>query len=195
MLVGITGNIGSGKSTLSKFISLRGYPVYSADDFGKEVLKKGGKAYPLVVKTFGSKILKSNGEIDTRKLGSIVFSDKKKLELLTSITHPLIKERILRVKEEFSGKLAFVEAAVMVEYGWTYLFDRVVLVFAYRGQRLLRAARRFGLKEALRRDSLQFPYSEKLKYSDFLICNTRDLLHLKEQVDYLLAELEGSCLG
>jgi len=191
--VGITGNIGSGKSTLSKFISLKGYPVYSADDFGKEVLKKGGEAYPLIVKAFGMEILKNDGEIDTKKLGRIVFSDRKKLELLTSITHPFIKERILKIKEEFSGRLVFVEAAVMVEYGWTYFFDKVVLVFAYKGQRLLRAAKKFGLKEALRRDSLQLPYSEKLKYSNFLICNTQTLLYLKEQADYLLADLEETC--
>jgi dephospho-CoA kinase len=195
LLVGITGNIGSGKSTLCKFLSLRGYPVFSADDFGKEVLRKGAPGYARVVEAFGSGILREDGEIDTKRLGRIVFSEPEKLELLTSITHPLIKEKILEVKEVYSGSVAFVEAAVMVEYGWTSLFDRVVLVFAYKGQRLLRAARRFGLKEAVRRDSLQLPYSEKLKYCHFLICNTADLLHLKEQADYLLKELEGNCSG
>jgi len=194
-LVGITGNIGSGKSTLCKFLSLRGYPVFSADDFGKEVLKRGAPGYVRVVEAFGSGILRKDGEIDTKRLGRIVFSETEKLELLTSITHPLIKEKILEVKERYSGSTAFVEAAVMVEYGWTSLFDRVVLVFAYKGQRLLRAAKRFGLREAIRRDSLQLSYSEKLKYCHFLICNTADLLHLKEQADYLLKDLEESCSG
>jgi len=189
LIVGITGNIGSGKSTLCKILSLKGFPVYSADDFGKEVLKRGAPGYAPVVEAFGEEILKKDGEIDTKKLGKIVFSEPERLELLTSITHPLIKERILEVARKYAGGLAFVEAAVLVEYGWTSLFDRVALVYAHRGQRLLRAAKKFGLKGALRRDALQLPYSEKLKYAHFLICNTEGLLHLKEQAEYLLKEL------
>jgi dephospho-CoA kinase len=190
VLVLITGNIGSGKSTLSRIIRLKGYPVLNGDEVGKELLKKGSKAYPLVVKAFGEEILAPDGEIDTKKLGKVVFRDKKKLELLTSITHPLIVEEVRQWGELHKGQLAFVEAAVAIESGWVELFDRVVLVFAYKGQRLLRAARKFGLREALRRDSLQLPYREKLKYADFLICNTKGLLFLKEQAEYLLKELE-----
>ena len=188
--MGITGNIGSGKSTLCKILSLEGYPVYSADDFGKEVLRRGAPGYSPVIEAFGEEILGEDGEIDTKKLGGIVFSEPKKLELLTSITHPLIKDRIKEVARRHAGEVAFIEAAVLVEYGWTPLFDRVILVYAHRGQRLLRAGKRFGLKEALRRDSLQLPYREKLKYCDFLICNTKDLLHLKGQALEVLKELK-----
>ncbi len=189
--MGITGNIGSGKSTLGRILFLKGFSVLNADDFGKEVLKRGEPGYRPVVEAFGEGILREDREIDTGRLGRIVFSDPEKLNLLTSITHPLIKERILEVKGRYSASVAFVEAAVMVEYGWTDLFDKVVVVFAYKGQRLLRAAKRFGLKEVLKREALQLPYGEKLKYCDFLICNTKTLLHLKEQADYLIRELEN----
>ncbi|WP_457677676.1 dephospho-CoA kinase [Thermovibrio sp.] len=191
MLIGITGNIGSGKSTFCKFLSLKGFKVFNADEIGKEVLFK--EARDKVVETFGREILNSEGRIDTKKLAKIVFSEPDKLELLTSITHPFIKKRISSLRKEGFNGPVFVEAAVLIEYNWQELFDSIVLVYAHKGQRLLRAARKFGLKEALRRERLQLPYGEKLKYSDFLICNTETLLHLKEQALLLLKELE-SCL-
>ena len=193
MLVGITGNIGSGKSTVSAFLRSLGYPVFNADIIGRRLLLKGFPAYRPVVETFGKRILDSNGEIDTKKLGQIVFSSREKLNLLTSITHPLILKEIEEIKEVFKDSLVFVEAAVLFEYGWDRLFDRVVTVFAYRGQRLLRAAKKFGLREAIRRDRFQLPYSEKLRKTDYLICNTRDMLHLKLQVEELVKALEETC--
>ncbi len=188
MIVGITGNIGSGKSSLSKFLRLKGFPVFDADEIGKSVLQSEAKEK--VVEAFGRGILNQNGLIDTAKLASIVFSDHSALSLLTSILHPLILERIDKIKSDYSDGVVFVEAAVIVEYGWQPYFDSLILVFAYRGQRILRAAKKFGFKEALKRDSLQLPYSEKLKYADCLICNTGTLLHLKEQSELLIEEIK-----
>ncbi len=187
MIVGITGNIGSGKSTLSKFLTLKGFPVYNADEIGKELLQTEAKGE--VVRVFGEELLTGSGLIDTKKLASIVFSEPPLLSKLTEILHPLILERLKRLKLEYSGSVVFVEAAVAVEYGWHTFFDALIVVFAYRGQRLLRAAKKFGLREALKRDFLQLPYSEKLKYADYLICNTGTLLHLKEQSESLLEEI------
>lgn len=188
MLVGITGNIGSGKSSLSKFLRLKGFSVFDADEIGKSALQSEAKEQ--VIETFGRRVLNKNGLIDTAKLASIVFSDSSALSLLTSILHPYIVERIEKIKADYFERVAFVEAAVIVEYGWQSYFDGLVLVFAHRGQRLLRAARRFGLKEAIRRDSLQLSYGEKLKYADYLICNTKTLLHLKDQTELLIEEIE-----
>lgn len=190
MLVGITGNIGSGKSTVSKFLLDSGYRVFNADEVGKKVLLKGEKGYRAVVEQFGRLVLKGNGEIDTKKLAAIVFSDRRKLNLLTSITHPLILKEIELIKKNCESQIAFVEAAVLIEYGWQYMFDYIITVFAYRGQRLLRASRRLGLREAIRRDSFQLSYREKLKYSDFLICNTKDMLNLKNQVLMLMQHVK-----
>ena len=189
LIVGITGNIGSGKSTLSKFLRLKGFSVYSADEIGKELLQTEAKDE--VVRVFGKEPLTDSGLIDTKKLGSIVFSNPNLLSKLTEILHPLILERIDSLKREYSSSIVFLEAAVAVEYGWHRNFDSLILVFAYRGQRLLRAAKRFGLKEAVKRDSLQLPYSEKLKYADYLICNTTTLLYLKEQSELLIEEIAG----
>ena len=187
MILGITGNIGAGKSSLSKFLKLKGFPVFDADEIGKSVLQ--GEAKDEVVKLFGREILNDLGLIDTRKLGTIVFSNYSLLRKLTEITHPLILDRLKRLKSERSQSVVFVEAAVAVEYGWYNFFDGLVVVFAYKGQRMLRAAKRFGLKEALRRDSFQLPYREKLKYADYLICNVSTLLHLKEQSELLAEEI------
>jgi len=157
VLIGITGNIGSGKSTVSKFLSNAGYKVFNADEIGKKVLLRGQKGYDAVLEKFGRQILTEKGEIDTKRLASIVFSDKEKLEELTSITHPLIVEEIESIKTAYRNQIVFVEAAVLVEYGWQRLFDFIVTVFAYRGQRLLRASKKFGLKEAIREIPFSFP--------------------------------------
>ena len=186
-MVGITGNIGCGKSTLSKFLKLKGFKVFDADEIGKSLLQEEAKGK--VVKEFGREILREDGSIDTKRLGRIVFSDSSALSRLTSIVHPLILQKLDGIKRKHSGDVVFVEAAVLVEYGWQSHFDSVVVVFAYRGQRILRAARRFGIRGALKRDSFQLPYSEKLKYADYLICNTGTLLHLKEQSELLSEEI------
>ena len=193
MLVGITGNIGAGKSTVSNFLRSMGYPVFNADFIAKRLLLKGFPAYSKVVEAFGEGILGENGEIDTKKLGKIVFSDREKLNLFSSITHPLVLREIETIWELYADELVFLEAAVLFEYSWEKHFDRIVTVFAYRGQRLLRAARRFGLREAIRRDRFQLSYSEKLKRTDYLICNTKDMLHLKLQVEELVKALEEAC--
>jgi dephospho-CoA kinase len=190
MIVVITGNIGSGKSTVSNFLKILGYKVFNADEIGKKVLLKGHRGYDKVLDVFGREILRENGEIDTKKLASIVFTDREKLEILTSITHPLIIEEIQGIKDRHKKELVFVEAAVAIEYGWEKIFDYVILVFAHKGQRILRAGKKFGLKEAIRRDKLQLPYSEKLKSSHFMVCNTQNLLHLKNQVLLLVKNLE-----
>ncbi|MEO2068509.1 MAG: dephospho-CoA kinase [Desulfurobacteriaceae bacterium] len=190
MIVAITGNIGSGKSTVSNLLKAFGYKVFNADEIGKKVLLKGRKGYKRVLEAFGEKILTKDDEIDTRKLASIVFSDKEKLDLLTSITHPLILEEILDIKKKYKREIVFVEAAIAIEYGWEEIFDYVVLVFAYRGQRLLRAGKKFGLKEAIKRESFQLSYREKIPYSHFMVCNTENLLHLKNQILDLVKYLE-----
>ncbi|WP_456397494.1 dephospho-CoA kinase [Desulfurobacterium sp.] len=189
MIVGITGNIGAGKSTFSRFIRLKGYRVLDADDMAKKLLEKRGAAYEAVVSLFGIDILHSDGEIDRKKLADIVFSDKKALKKLTSVTHPLLKEKIISMSE--TNELIFIEAAVLIESGWYEIVDKIVLVFAYKGQRYIRASKKFGMEDVIRRDKLQLPYSEKLKFADFLICNTGDLLDLKLQADSLVKYIDS----
>ncbi len=189
MIVGITGNIGSGKSTLCNFLKWKGFKVVNADLIGKSFLLKGEKAYNKVIELFGRGILKENLEIDTKKLGEIVFRDSKNLKLLTSIIHPLIESELSGIKEKYEGSVIFIEAAVLVEAGWQNLFDKIVTVFAYKGQRLLRASKRFGIKEAIRRERFQLPYREKLKFTDYLICNTREPIFMFNQAEKLLKEI------
>ncbi|WP_076712692.1 dephospho-CoA kinase [Desulfurobacterium indicum] len=189
MIIGITGNIGAGKSTLSQFIGMKGYRVLNADDMAKKFLKRGEVAYDTVISLFGKDILRADGEIDKKRLADIVFSDREALKKLTSVTHPLVKEKIISMSG--SNKLIFIEAAVLIESGWHEIVDKIVLVFAYKGQRYMRASKKFGMKEVIRRDKLQLPYGEKLKFADFLICNTGNLLNLKLQADKLVKYIDS----
>jgi len=181
VLIGVTGNIGSGKSTFCKLLSAKGFSVVNGDELAKSFLKKGHEAYSKIVETFGKGILNGEGEIDRKRLGSIVFNDKESLNKLTAIIHPFVLRAVESLKER--DEITFFEAAVIVEYGWQKTFDAIVTVYAYRGQRILRAARKFGLRNAVLRDRMQLPYSVKFKYTDYLICNTKNLLHLKEQCE------------
>ncbi|SNR61116.1 dephospho-CoA kinase [Desulfurobacterium atlanticum] len=188
MILGITGNIGAGKTTFSKFLKFYGFKIINADEIGKKLLQKGEAGYEPVVEAFGKEILDKIGEIDKRKLAGIVFSDHHKLKLLNSIIHPLIGESIRNIKD---NKLpVFIEAALLVEAGWHKNVDAVITVFAYKGQRILRAAKRFGIKEVLKRERFQLPYKEKLKHTDFLICNTSSLLKLKEETEVFIKTLD-----
>jgi len=187
LLIGITGNIGSGKTTFSNILKSLGFKVVNGDTLAKGFLKKGTPTYFKVVEMFGRDVLTLKGEIDTRALSQIVFSSEKELKKLTSIIHPPLKEEIKKLAAE--PEIVFFEAAVIVEYGWQNLFDKLITVYAHKGQRLLRASKKFGIKEVLKREMFQLPYKEKLKYTDYLICNTRHVLHLKEQAEELVKHL------
>ncbi|HNU80250.1 MAG TPA: dephospho-CoA kinase, partial [Bacillota bacterium] len=117
MVIGLTGGIASGKSTVSAKLKELGAAVIDADLLARDVVRKGEIAYNKIVQCFGADILLPGGDIDRKKLGDIVFSDKEKLELLNSITHPEIinrmKERIQELKAE-GAKVIVVDAAILI---------------------------------------------------------------------------------
>ncbi len=192
MLLALTGNIGAGKSTVAKFIESLGYRVVDLDTQAKEILLTDENVRMEVVEAFGKGVVDKWGRIDTRKLAERVFSSRQELKRLTTIIHPRLVGFLESLKAECITELVFVEVAVVFEYGWECFFDAIVLVYAHRGQRLLRASKRFGLREAIRRESFQLPYRKKIGKSDYLICNTGDMLHLKNQVLSMLSYLEGT---
>jgi dephospho-CoA kinase len=187
MIIGLTGGIASGKTTVSNILKELGAIIIDADKIAHEVLNKGEKGWKRVVKHFGNRILTDNGEIDRSYLGKIVFSNKDELRLLESITHPLIIEEI---KNEIdrgrkTGKILVLDAPLLYETGLDRLVDQVWVVYVSKDIQLSRLKRRNGLnkKEAELRIDSQLSLKKKIEMADIVIDNN---LSKKELINIVI---------
>ena len=192
----MTGNIGSGKSTVAAMLREAGIPVLDADRISKEVTAPGGRAYDAVVQAFGGGIVRDDGSIDRKRLGEIVFSDPASRDRLERITHPAIleamKEAIAGIERE--GKRAsVVEAALIHESGKKGLFEAVISVSCDRETAISRLAARDGMSrsQAEARLRAQMDADRKAGASDYVIDNSGDIGSTRRQVVALAGELLG----
>lgn len=156
MVIGITGGSGSGKSVFCKEAQRHGFHLIDADKIGHEILLKGNSAHDEVVGFFGKIILSKNDEIDRKKLGEIVFSDKDKLEVLNKITHFRISEKIDDIINNNQDKNILIDAALLFESGMDKKCDKVISVLAPKDIRVKRIMERDNInyeKALLRIDS------------------------------------------
>ena len=179
-IVGLTGGIASGKSTVASFLREVGIPVIDADMLGHFVLAPEGSAYEAVIETFGADILKENGEIDRQKLGEKIFDNKEKRSKLEAITHPAIAElsrKAFAMIAERGESLAIYEAALLVETGVYKSLAALIVVSCSLAAQLTRIVGRDGLSReaASTRIASQYPLQEKLKVADYVIENEDDL--------------------
>ena len=173
--VGLTGSIGVGKSFVASVFEELGCHVLDADDTAREVVAPGSGGLEEIVRQFGTDMLQRDGTLDRQRLGSIVFANDEKRELLNSILHPRIIQRqdeILRDWEiDDPNGIAIVDAALMIESGGYKRFDKLIVVHCRPEVQLERLMLRNGLSqaEAQRRIDSQMPQSEKQKFADYLI--------------------------
>lgn len=174
LLVGITGGIGSGKSTIAKWLELKGYPVFYADMEAKKILFQGETIQHLV-NQFGDGILE-NGQLDKTKLGSLVFNQPNKLQQLNKIIHPLVAKAFSNwVHQHSSHSILFKEAAILFETGGYKSLDFNILVTAPKEVRIQRVMHRDSLsrEEVLKRMKQQLPDVAKRKLANFVIYNVQ----------------------
>ena len=193
MILGITGSIGSGKTTVAKLFSRHWYSRIDADEIGHNLIKKNSKAYGKIVREFGNGILGKNSNIDRKKLGEIVFNDIKKLKKLNSIMHPLIineiKNNIRKIKQECGNRAKIIiDAPLLLETKAKNLVDKVIVVKCSR-ENILKRSRKFTRRQIERILKAQMPLNEKLKYADFVIDNNKDSGHLEKQVKIIIQQL------
>lgn len=183
-LIGITGNIGTGKSTVAGMLSDLGAEVIDADKVAHQVQRPGTDTYAQVVDAFGPRILKASGEIDRRALGSIVFSDPEALARLERIVHPATLQAIGRRVAASSADVVVVEAIKLFESGLADACDSVWVVTCERDQQIARivSARDLSRAEAERRVDAQPPQEEKMARADVVIDNSGSLRATREQV-------------
>lgn len=184
--VGITGGIGSGKTTACKLFEKLGVPVYYADNRAKELMVDNKQLRNLIIQNFGTQSYAEDGSLNRLYLSSVVFSDEKKLELLNALVHPVVaadSESWNTILERKNFVYSLREAALLVETGSYKLLDKLIVVTAPEQERIKRVMLRDGgLEQQVKnRINAQMPDSEKLKLADFIIENT-ELISLAQQV-------------
>lgn len=194
MLIGLTGGIGSGKSTVSALLRARGVPVIDADEIGRAALTAGSPLLPEVVAAFGSHILDDQGRLDRRKLRAEIFSSPTRREQLNRLVHPYIaRQRDLEIDRlRANHSVLFYDAALLLESEARTLMDAIVVVACEPEVQIRRVMERDGISRQQAVDAInaQMSLEGRLACADYVIDNNRDdMAHLEKQVDELLALL------
>ena len=195
MIIGITGSIACGKSTVSNYLKSKGYIVIDADKIGHEALDDDYVKEKLIV-AFGNEILEDN-KINRQKLGELVFGNSSNLNVLNSIIHPEIRKKILeKIDKNNDKELIFIDVALLFEAKFDDLVDKIIVVYVDKNTQLTRLMKRNSIskKEALSRIVSQMSPIEKAKLGDYMVNNNLDVINTYEQVDKVLSELKkGRC--
>ena len=193
-IIGLTGSIASGKSTVSEMFVELGAHLIDYDVLAREVVEPGQKAWEGIVEEFGEEVLNHDSTLNREKLGKIVFDNPEKLQKLNQITHPAVfDEADKKVKELVSyntNALIIKDVPLLIETGSHNTVDKVVVVSAQREIRLKRLMERgFTEEESLKRIDSQMPIREKEKYADFVIQNDGSLSSTRDQVQKIYQQL------
>jgi dephospho-CoA kinase len=195
ILVGLTGGIGSGKTTVAGMLAARGAVVVDADELSREALEPGTRAFKHVSDLFGEEILTRDGRIDRAALASVVFGDEEKRRSLESITHPEVFRLLAEAVEKLrnTDKVVVFDAPLIIETGFHEAVDVLVVVTAPIEQRIERVRRDRGMSEAEAavRIAAQAAPEARDAAADVLIHNDGDLEELEARVDELWADLEA----
>jgi dephospho-CoA kinase len=193
LLVGLTGGVASGKSTVSAMLAERGAEIVDADRIAREVVMPGTHAWCKIREHFGPDVLFPDGSIDRQALGNIVFGDKSKLALLNEITHPEIFKHIAERLEDLAPKdvVVVLDAALLIETGLVAGSDVVVVVSSPKETQVRRlAAKGLARPQAEARIDAQLAPAERLAHADIVVHNDGSLEALGRQIDQVWDELQ-----
>ena len=197
VVIGLTGGIGTGKSTVSQILKEKNFPVIDLDVISHEIIKFP-KVVEKIVENFGKEVLEYNNTgnwiISREKLGRVIFGNREKRLILNSIMHPeilhIMREKILECKKE--NKIIFVEIQLLFEVQWEKEFDYILLVSAEKETQIKRilARDKRSKEEALSIINSQMSLDEKKKRSDYVIENDGNIQDLEKKVDEFLKKIE-----
>ncbi|NGQ94826.1 dephospho-CoA kinase [Brevibacillus sp. SYP-B805] len=196
MILGLTGGIATGKSTVTAMLRERGIPVIDADAIAREVVEPGKPAYEAIVRHFGRDILLPDGQLNRKKLGEIVFSDEAERQALNAIVHPEVR-RMMREQAELAERsgapIVFMDIPLLFESRLQHMVEKTVVVYVPAATQLERLQERDELDEeqAMKRIRAQLPIEQKKAWADFLIDNQGTREETAKQVDQLLAKIKA----
>ena len=182
--VGLTGGIGSGKTTVSNFLLDYGIPVYNSDSQGKTLMNTNLELKNNIVSIFGESVY-DNGILNTNLLSSIVFSDSKKIDKLNNLVHPKVAEDFKQwIGKNNNQPILVKEAAILIESGAYLTMDKIILIVSKKSTRINRVSKRDNsdLESIEKRINLQLIDDDKIKYADYIIENNSSLEHLKLEI-------------
>ncbi len=195
-VVGLTGNIASGKTEVAKIFKDLGAKIIDADQIAREIVKPGEIAWEEIRREFGDEILNSDRTINRLKLGEIVFKDNEERDRINKITHPRIIERMKELIKKYKKdnvKVVIIEAALIVERGGLKdTIDGLIVITADEETQIKRIIKRDELKrdEAISRINSQMPIAEKVKHATYVIDNSGTLSETRKQVEEVWEKLK-----
>ena len=194
-IIGITGGIASGKSTVTNCLRQKGYQVIDADQVVHELQAKGGKLYQALVRWLGSAILNEAGELDRPKLSQLIFSSQENLAKSSQLQNAIIRQELADRRDQLAKteETFFMDIPLLFEQDYADWFDEVWLVYVNPETQIkrLKARNGYSQEEALQRLASQMKLEDKVPYADFVIKNDGNLEELIEQIDKNLRRLRN----
>ncbi len=191
--IGITGSIGSGKSTVSEYLSAKGYTIVDADALVKEIYLER-EYVDKMVEVFGDiRLAEDSTQLDKKKIFNLVFSDKTQLEKLDQTIHPFIEKKIMQSASEHQHEeMVFFDIPLLFEKGYEKMMDKVIAVYCEDDTRWSRASKRSNktVAEIQSVDKMQMTQQEKKSKADYVLDNSTTLEHLHQQIENLLEEIK-----
>ncbi|UOY94268.1 dephospho-CoA kinase [Ectobacillus sp. JY-23] len=193
VIIGLTGGIASGKSTVAKMFRAYDIPVIDADEIAKAVVVQGTSTYKKIVQAFGKQVLQEDGGIDRAKLGAIIFNDEKQRNTLNQIVHPAVRQEMLIQRDQYikEGVSAVVlDIPLLYESNLMYLVEKVLVVWVDEQTQLQRLMKRnnFLQEEAQARVHSQMSLEKKKEMADYIIDNTGSIENTEAQLRCILQE-------
>ncbi len=194
VIIGLTGGMASGKSTVSDYLKAKRMHVIDCDEISRHVLDVGTEAYFEVVREFSEEILNEDKTVNRKKLSSKVFKDKALIEKLNGIIHPRVIEQTFEILKRLEGDgadIAVIDAPLLIEAGMDKLCKEVWVVYAPPEIQIERAMHRDNStrEQVVEILNNQMPFDEKLKHANRIISNDCDIEHLYSQIDKILQEI------
>lgn len=194
LIIGLTGGIASGKSTVSNMLKELNIPVIDADLESRYAVEPGEEAYDQIIDHFGKSILLDDGSINRAKLGEIIFNNEEERMVLNSIVHPAVRKRMAMKQEEAEKQgesIIILDIPLLFESKLTNTVDKILLVYVEEEVQLNRLMKRNGYtkEEAQARIQSQMPLKEKKKLADYVINNNGSIEQTKEQLMKTLQDL------
>lgn len=198
MLIGLTGGLGSGKSTVSDIFKAKGIPLIDADLIARQVVEPGQAAHQEIKRTFGSSVFDASDHLDRSKLAEHVFSRPRQLKRLNLILHPPILKEIKRQVQGYQRKgypYVVIDAALLIEENLHQDMDKTIVVWSPKKARLMRLKknRSYSHRHAEERMQAQLPLRDKCRVADYVLDNSGTRAQLKRATLKLIETLDSQC--